>query len=124
MVAVCTPVMVLPIVNAAKFVLVVSVVSVSSSAANTLYILGDGGTYPCCPAVLWSYCTRMHLVYTAAMKVLRVGYVLGVTASKLSNSFNGKMLACISKHTALLITCMSEYGSRARICLSWHYSIL
>jgi hypothetical protein len=35
MVAVCTPVMVLPIVNAAKFVLVVSVVSVSSSAANT-----------------------------------------------------------------------------------------
>jgi hypothetical protein len=43
MVAVYTPVMVLPVVNAAMFFVVMSVVSVSSSSVNTLYILCDGG---------------------------------------------------------------------------------
>ncbi len=46
MVAVCTPMMVLPIVNAAMFVVVVSVVSVLSSLAKMLYILWDSGAYP------------------------------------------------------------------------------
>jgi hypothetical protein len=45
-----------------------------------------------------------------AMKVLGVGYISGVTASRLLNSFTGKMLACINKRTALLITCMSKLG--------------
>jgi hypothetical protein len=44
MVAVCTPVMVLPVVNAAMFIVVVSVVSVLSSLVNRLYILWDSGT--------------------------------------------------------------------------------
>ncbi len=90
-------VMVLPVVNAGIFVVAVAVVSVSSLSVNTLYILWEVGTYPCCPAVLRSCCTRMHLVYAAAMNVLRAGSVLGVTASLLLNSFNRKMLACI-KH--------------------------
>ncbi len=110
-------VMVLPVVNATMFVVLVAVVAVSSPSyllANMLFILWDIGTYPCCPAVLRSCCTRMRLVYTAAMKVLRAGYVLGVMASQLLNFFNKNMLACINKHTALLITCMSEYGSRSR----------
>ncbi len=38
-VAVCTPVMVLPVKNAAMFVVAVSVLLVSSSSANMLYIL-------------------------------------------------------------------------------------
>jgi hypothetical protein len=38
MVAVCTPVMVLPVVNAATFVVAVFIVLVSSSSANMLYI--------------------------------------------------------------------------------------
>jgi hypothetical protein len=66
-------VMVLPVLNAAMFVIVVAVVAVSSLSANTLYILWEVGAYPCCPAVLHSCCTRMHLVYAAAMNVLRVG---------------------------------------------------
>ena len=33
----------------------------------------------------------MHVVYAATMKVLSVGYVLGVIASKSSNSFKGGM---------------------------------
>jgi hypothetical protein len=37
MVTVYTPVMVLPVVNASMFVVMVSVVSVSSSLVNTLY---------------------------------------------------------------------------------------
>ncbi len=73
--------MVLPVINAAMFVAVVAVVSVLSSSANTLYILWDIDTYPCCPAVLRSCCTRMCLVYAATMKVLKAGYDLGVTAS-------------------------------------------
>ncbi len=69
--------MVLPIINAAMFVVVVSVVSVSSSTANTLYILWDVGMYPYCPAVLQSCCARMRLVYATAMKILKVGYIFG-----------------------------------------------
>ncbi len=56
MVAVCTPVMVLPIINATMFVVKVSVVLVSSSSANTLYILWDCSVYPCCLAVFQSCC--------------------------------------------------------------------
>jgi hypothetical protein len=58
------------------------------------------------------------------MKVLSAGYVFGVMASQSSNSFNGKMFACINKQTVLLMICVSEYGSCARTCISWHCSIL
>jgi hypothetical protein len=70
-------VMVLPIVNAAMFIIVVTVVSALSSLANMVYILWDIRVYPCCPAVLRSCCARMCLVYAAAMKVLRARYVFG-----------------------------------------------
>ncbi len=102
--------MVLPIINAAMFAVVVAVLYVLFSLVKTLYILWGAGTHPCCPAVLQSCSARIHLIYTTAMKVLRAGYVLGVMASQSSNTFKGKMIACINKRTALLIICMSEYG--------------
>jgi hypothetical protein len=65
--------MVLPVVNGAMFVVAVAVVSVISLLANTLYILWEVGIYPCCHAVLRSCCTRMHLIHTTTMNVLRGG---------------------------------------------------
>ncbi len=63
-------------------------------------------------------------VYAAPIKVLRAGYILGVIASQSSNSLSGKMLDCINSLMALLMICVSVYGSCARACISWHCSIL
>ncbi len=125
-VVVCAPVRVLPVVIAAALrVVVVPPVAViaSSLLSSAAYILWVCGAYPICPAMFRNCCDRIRRVYAAAMNVLRAGYVLGVTASQSSNSFIGKMLACIKSHTALFITCTSEYGSRARTVISWHCSI-
>ncbi len=51
------------------FIVVVAVVPVLSSLANTLYILWEVGAYPCCLAVLRSCCARMRLVYAATMNI-------------------------------------------------------
>ncbi len=115
------PVRVLPVVIAATLrVAVVPSVAVvaSSSSLSAAYILWVCGAYPICPALFRNCCDRIQRVYAAAMNVLRVGYVFGVVASQSSNSFIGKMLACIKRRTALFMTCMLEYGLRARTAIS------
>ena len=74
--------------------------------------------------MLRSCCDNMQRVYAPPMNVLRAGYVFGVMASQSLNSFNGNMFACINKLKALLMICVSEYGSRTRTYISWHCSIL
>ena len=118
---------VLPLVIAAKFVMVVVVLSVpvvTSSSSSTAYMFWVCGVYLICPAVLHNCWDRRRRVYAVEMNVLRAGYVFGVMACQSSNSFKRKMLDCINNLTALLITWVSEYGLRARTCISWHCSIL
>jgi hypothetical protein len=66
-------VMVHPVINAAMFVIVVAVVLVLSLSLNMLYTLWEIRTYPYCPVVLRSCCTRMCLIYATAINVLRAG---------------------------------------------------
>ena len=107
--------LVLTVVRAATFVNMVSVAvtSLMSLSPKMVYMLFCG-TYSIWPAVLRSCCAKMRRMNALAMKVLSAVYVFGVIASQLSNYFKGEMLACINKRTALLMICMSEYGSRAR----------
>ena len=114
------------VVSAATFLIVVSIAVVSSLLLlpNTVYIFWFWEVYPIWPAMLRNCIANMQRVYDPPMKVLRAGYVLVVIASQSLNSFNGKMLYCINKRMALLIICVSEYGSRARTRISWHFLIL
>ena len=85
---------VLPVVIAAKLVMVVVVplvAVVTSLSSSTAYMFWACGAYPICPAVLCNCWDRRHRVYAAAMLLLRAGYVFGVMTSQSLNSFKGKI---------------------------------